>query len=121
MDIFSGITASSAVLYIIIGFFVAAFGTLIGAGGGVIHVPAMICLLWFPVHIATATSHFVLSISLWAFFSINGSTISYGAFPFYLVSMPSEERRQAPGSLKRSAADPSCCFWQRHSCAWLCI
>ncbi len=39
MNIFPGITASSAVLYRVIGFFVAAFGTLIGAGGGIIFVP----------------------------------------------------------------------------------
>ncbi len=34
--------------------------SLIGIGGGIIHVPALIYLLGFPVHAATATSHFVL-------------------------------------------------------------
>lgn len=34
--------------------------SLIGIGGGIIHVPALIYLLEFPVHAATATSHFVL-------------------------------------------------------------
>ena len=43
--------------------FVAGFGSsLLGVGGGFIHVPALIAVLGFPVHIATATSHFVLAI-----------------------------------------------------------
>jgi uncharacterized protein len=33
---------------------------LLGIGGGVIHVPVMVYVLCFPVHIATATSYFVL-------------------------------------------------------------
>jgi len=37
--------------------------TTLGLGGGSFHVPILIGLLQFPVHIATATSHFVLSIS----------------------------------------------------------
>lgn len=37
--------------------------SLLGIGGGVVHVPIMITLLRFPVHIAVATSHFVLAIS----------------------------------------------------------
>lgn len=36
--------------------------SFLGIGGGVIHVPALIGLLDFPAHIATATSHFVLAI-----------------------------------------------------------
>jgi hypothetical protein len=36
--------------------------SLLGIGGGIIHVPAMVRLLSFPVHIATATSQFVLAI-----------------------------------------------------------
>lgn len=36
---------------------------LLGTGGGVIHVPIMVQILLFPAHIATATSHYVLSIS----------------------------------------------------------
>lgn len=35
---------------------------LLGIGGGIIHVPAMVHWLRFPVHIATATSHFILAI-----------------------------------------------------------
>lgn len=36
--------------------------SLLGIGGGIIHVPALVELLNFPVHIATATSHFVLAV-----------------------------------------------------------
>jgi len=36
--------------------------SLLGIGGGFIHVPALVGLLNFPVHIATATSHFVLAV-----------------------------------------------------------
>jgi uncharacterized protein len=40
---------------------VGFFATFLGIGGGVIHVPLLINALGFPVHIATATSHFVLA------------------------------------------------------------
>lgn len=36
--------------------------SLLGIGGGIIHVPAMVNLLYFPVHIATATSHSILAV-----------------------------------------------------------
>ncbi len=36
--------------------------SLLGIGGGIIHVPALVLLLNFPAHIATATSHFILAI-----------------------------------------------------------
>lgn len=42
--------------------FVGYFSPLLGIGGGIIHVPAMVEWLRFPVHIATATSHFILAI-----------------------------------------------------------
>ena len=35
---------------------------MLGIGGGIIHVPAMVQWLRFPVYIATATSHFILAI-----------------------------------------------------------
>ena len=37
--------------------------SLLGVGGGIIHVPLMVQVLLFPAHIATATSHYVLMIS----------------------------------------------------------
>jgi uncharacterized membrane protein YfcA len=41
---------------------VGVLSSLLGIGGGIIHVPAMVQLLGFPVHVATATSHFVLAL-----------------------------------------------------------
>jgi uncharacterized membrane protein YfcA len=46
----------------ILSVFVGYFSPLLGIGGGIIHVPAMAEWLRFPVHIATATSHFILAI-----------------------------------------------------------
>jgi uncharacterized membrane protein YfcA len=43
-------------------FVVGYVSSFLGIGGGIIHVPAMSYLLNFPVHVATATSHFVLAI-----------------------------------------------------------
>lgn len=36
--------------------------TLLGIGGGIMRVPTLVHLLNFPVHIATATSHFIVAI-----------------------------------------------------------
>jgi uncharacterized protein len=36
--------------------------SLLGVGGGFIHVPILVHLLNFPVHLATATSHFILAV-----------------------------------------------------------
>jgi uncharacterized membrane protein YfcA len=47
---------------IFISIIVGYLSPLLGIGGGIIHVPAMVQLLCFPVHIATATSHFILAI-----------------------------------------------------------
>lgn len=43
---------------IIVGF----LSPLLGIGGGIIHVPALVNWLNFPVYIATATSHFILAV-----------------------------------------------------------
>lgn len=40
---------------------VGLFSSLLGIGGGVIHVPIMTAILHFPVHVAVATSQFVLA------------------------------------------------------------
>lgn len=45
----------------VLSIFVGYFSPLLGIGGGIIHVPAMVEWLRFPVHIATATSHFILA------------------------------------------------------------
>ncbi len=47
---------------IVISIFVGLFSSLLGIGGGIIHVPMMVYILHFPVHLATATSHFILAI-----------------------------------------------------------
>ena len=47
---------------IVLSVFVGFLSSLLGVGGGFIHVPALTCLLNFPVHVATATSHFVLAV-----------------------------------------------------------
>lgn len=48
------------VVGIVISIFVGFLSSLLGIGGGIIHVPVLIHVLNFPVHIATATSQFVL-------------------------------------------------------------
>lgn len=47
---------------IILSFFVGFASSLLGIGGGIIHVPALTILLNFPIHIATATSHSILAV-----------------------------------------------------------
>lgn len=42
---------------------VGCIASLLGIGGGIIHVPALVHLVHMPVHIAAATSHFVLAIT----------------------------------------------------------
>ncbi len=46
-------------LSVLVGF----LSSLLGIGGGVIHVPIMVLLLHFPAHVATATSQYVLAVS----------------------------------------------------------
>ena len=43
-------------------FGVGFVSSVLGIGGGIVHVPALVGLLGFPVHVATATSHFMLAI-----------------------------------------------------------
>jgi uncharacterized protein len=49
-------------LGVFLSIFVGFISSLLGVGGGFIHVPVLHRLLNFPIHIATATSHFVLAI-----------------------------------------------------------
>lgn len=51
-ELWKGVAISSGVGFV---------SSLLGIGGGVIHVPVMATMLHFPVHIAAATSHFVLA------------------------------------------------------------
>jgi uncharacterized membrane protein YfcA len=50
------------VLGVALSFVVGYVSSFLGIGGGIIHVPVLTYLLNFPVHIATATSHFILAI-----------------------------------------------------------
>ncbi|HWK07281.1 MAG TPA: sulfite exporter TauE/SafE family protein [Puia sp.] len=47
---------------ILVSVLVGFLSPLLGIGGGIIHVPAMVNWLQFPIYIATATSHFILAI-----------------------------------------------------------
>ena len=49
-------------LGMLISLFVGYVSSFLGIGGGIIHVPALSYLLGFPIHVATATSHFILAI-----------------------------------------------------------
>lgn len=60
-----------------ISFGVGYVASLLGIGGGIIHVPALVLLLRFPVHVATATSHFVLALTALAGTLVH---VSSGAF-----------------------------------------
>ena len=50
------------VLGVVLSIAVGYVSSFLGIGGGIIHVPALCCLLNFPIHIATATSHFILAV-----------------------------------------------------------
>ncbi len=50
-------------LGVVISFFVGFIASMAGIGGGVIHVPAMIYLFYYPPFVAIPTSHFILAIS----------------------------------------------------------
>jgi uncharacterized membrane protein YfcA len=43
-------------------FLIGWVSSLLGIGGGAFHVPVLVYFLHFPLHVATATSHFTLSI-----------------------------------------------------------
>jgi len=50
------------ILGVVVSVFIGFLSSLLGIGGGIFHVPLLATALNFPVHIATATSHFVLAI-----------------------------------------------------------
>ncbi|MEW6026487.1 MAG: sulfite exporter TauE/SafE family protein [Planctomycetota bacterium] len=54
------LSTGMTVSVVLIGFITGFIASVLGIGGGIIHVPALIYLLKIPVHIATATSHFIL-------------------------------------------------------------
>lgn len=50
-------------LGVFLSFLIGYISSLLGIGGGIVHVPVLVHVLNFPAHIATATSHFVLVVS----------------------------------------------------------
>ncbi|MFC2043804.1 sulfite exporter TauE/SafE family protein [Chloroflexota bacterium] len=62
---------------IVVAFVIGLISGLLGIGGGIIHVPALTQLVGFPVHVATATSHFIVAIT--TFTAVNVHIFS-GAF-----------------------------------------
>jgi uncharacterized membrane protein YfcA len=54
--------AYNPMIGVVLSFFIGYLSSFLGIGGGIIHVPVLVNLLNFPVHIATATSHFILAI-----------------------------------------------------------
>ncbi len=61
-----------------ISFVVGYLSSFLGIGGGFIHVPALVYFLDFPVHIATATSHFILAIM-----ALTGTLVHIGMGTFH--------------------------------------
>ncbi len=53
----------------VLSLFVGFLSSLLGIGGGIVHVPALVHLLGFPAHVAAATSHFILT------FTAGGGTV----------------------------------------------
>jgi uncharacterized protein len=68
-------------LGIVLSIFVGYISSLLGVGGGFIHVPALARLMNFPVHIATATSHFVLAVM-----ALTGTLVHVAQGVFVLAS-----------------------------------
>ncbi len=62
------------VLGIGLSLFVGFASSLLGIGGGIIHVPVLVYLLKFPVHVATATSHFILAVMSFTGTAVHAAT-----------------------------------------------
>ena len=75
-----GITISIAVGFI---------SSFLGIGGGIIHVPALSGLLGFPIHIATATSHFILAIVTFVGVVVHmiAGTLRHGMVTAFLIAL----------------------------------
>ncbi|MCS7135880.1 MAG: sulfite exporter TauE/SafE family protein [Nitrososphaerota archaeon] len=66
-------------LGLVTGFVAGMASSIFGIGGGILHVPIMIHVLGIPVHVATATSHFILIFTT-LFGSITHSTLNNISF-----------------------------------------
>jgi uncharacterized membrane protein YfcA len=65
------------VIGIVASFFVGYVSSFLGIGGGIIHVPVLVYFLHFPVHVATATSHFILAIMAFTGTAVHVATGSF--------------------------------------------
>jgi hypothetical protein len=72
---------------LLISFGVGFMSSCLGIGGGIIHVPALIGLLSFPVHVATATSHFVLAVTALAGTAVHIATGSFTRGIYRTISL----------------------------------
>lgn len=64
---------------VLLSLFIGYVSSFLGIGGGIIHVPALVYLLNFPVHVATATSHLILAIMAFTGTIVH---IATGTFPY---------------------------------------
>jgi len=96
-------------LGVVIAFFVGVVSGLLGIGGGIIHVPALTQVLGFPVHIATATSQFVVGTSTLAagvlrlftgaFAEVAGETLVLAASAIAGAQVGARLSRRIPGPM----------------------
>ena len=94
-DVRPGIVISAGVGYV---------SSFLGIGGGIIHVPALNRMLNFPVHIATATSHFILAIMALAgtiVHIVSGSFADGGSFRTIVIGIGAVAGAQAGALLAR--------------------
>ena len=71
--------AYSPKLGLLLSLLVGYASSFLGIGGGIIHVPVLVYLLNFPIHVATATSHMILAIM-----ALTGTLVHIvtGTFPY---------------------------------------
>jgi uncharacterized membrane protein YfcA len=81
--------AFNPVLGVVLSLFVGYVSSFLGIGGGIIHVPALVFLLNFPVHVATATSHFILAIMALTgtLVHVLNGTLTHGVHHLILLSI----------------------------------
>lgn len=72
---------------VFISLFVGYISSFLGIGGGIIHVPALVYLLHFPVHVATATSHFILVIMALTGTIVHIETGSFAGGVHHMISL----------------------------------
>jgi uncharacterized membrane protein YfcA len=72
---------------VILSVFVGYVSSFLGIGGGIIHVPALVYFLNFPIHVATATSHFILVIMALTGTIVHMVNGSFGHGVHHMVSL----------------------------------